>query len=210
MDDEVGRLACTFNEMLDRLEGSFQRQRRFTSDASHELRTPLSVILGEIDVVLERPRQISDYIDTLESVGVEAQRMRRLVHELLLLARADSDELKLEREPIDLADLLSVLVEQMQREAQEAKVTLQTDLPVSLPVFGDRDRLLELFINLLENTFFHAPGSQVIVQAQSEAEEILVMVTDTGPGIPKEYLPHLFERFYQIDQSRKRFASGAV
>lgn len=90
-EDEVSRLARTFNEMWDRLEGSFQR--RFTGDASHELRTPLAVIWGEIEVALERPRTPAEYAETLESVGVEAQRMSRLVNELLLLARADADEL---------------------------------------------------------------------------------------------------------------------
>jgi heavy metal sensor kinase len=208
-DDEVGRLAQTFNEMLDRLDGSFRRQRRFTADASHELRTPLSVIRGEIDIILERPRKETEYIETLESVGVEAQRMSRLVHELLLLARADTDEFRLEREKINLADLLCVLIEQMERQAQEAEVTLQIDLPTQLPVFGDRDRLLELFINLLENSFSHAPGSLVSVRALSNGENILVSITDTGPGIAKEHLPHLFDRFYRVDPSRKRSVSGS-
>jgi heavy metal sensor kinase len=209
MDDEVGRLAQTFNEMLDRLEESFRRQRRFTADASHELRTPLSVIRGEIDITLERPRKEADYVETLESVGVEAQRMSRLVHELLLLARADTDEFRLEQEKIDLADLLSVLTEQMERQAQEADVRLKTDLHSPLIVYGDRDRFLELFINLLENTFFYAPGSLVTVKAQSNGENIFVTITDTGPGIAKEHLPHLFDRFYRVDPSRKRSASGS-
>jgi heavy metal sensor kinase len=208
-DDEVGRLAQTFNEMLDRLEKSFQRQRRFTADASHELRTPLAVIRGEIDVGLERPRSAAEYVETLESVGAEARRMSRLVNELLLLARADAHELRLDYEKVDLADLLTLLVEQMQRPAQEAEVRLGADLPRSLPILGDRDRLLELFLNLLENALVHAPGSQVDVRAQPNGETIVVTISDTGPGIPEEHVPHLFERFYRADQVRGRSSGGS-
>jgi heavy metal sensor kinase len=208
-EDEVGRLARTFNEMLDRLEASFQRQRRFASDASHELRTPLAVIRGEIDVALERPRDRTDYVETLQSVDEEAQRMSRLVNDLLQLARADANELRLEFEQFDLADLLRLLVEKMQRQAQEAQVDLKTDLPASLPITGDRDRILELFVNLLENAIVHAPGSRVEVRAQTAGENIVVTITDTGPGIPEEHLPHLFERFYRVDQSRDRSRDGS-
>jgi heavy metal sensor kinase len=207
--DEVGRLTRTFNELLDRLEASFQRQRRFTSDASHELRTPLAVIGGEIEVTLERPRSQSEYIETLRSVQGEAQRMNRLVRELLQLARADAGELRLELEDLDLAELLRDLVEQMQRHAQEAGVRLEANLPASLPIYGDRDRLFELFINLFENAFVYAPGSAVMVRARSDNEDIFVSVKDTGPGIPAEHLPHLFERFYRVDQARRRSSNGS-
>ena len=208
-EDEVGRLARTFNEMLDRLEESFQRQRRFTGDASHELRTPLAVIRGEIEVALERPRTPAEYVETLESVGVEAQRMSRLVNELLLLARADADELQLEFEKVDLAELLRLLVDQMQRQAQEAGVSLTADLPLSLTIPGDRDRLLELFINLIENTLLYAPGSQVDVQVQSFGENVEVTITDSGPGIPEADLPHIFDRFYRVDRVRERSSRGS-
>jgi heavy metal sensor kinase len=208
-DDEVGRLAHTFNEMLVRLEESFLRQRRFTADASHELRTPLAVIRGEIDVALERPRSAEEYVETLEVVGMEAQRMSRLVNELLLLARADAEEIRLEYEQVDLADLLKLLLEQMQRPAKEAQVSLKADLPPSLPMIGDRDRLLELFINLVENGLIYAPASQMDVQARSAGENIVVTITDSGPGIPEEHLPHIFERFYRVDQARGQSSDGS-
>lgn len=207
--DEVSRLAGTFNQMLDRLQGSFRRQLRFTADASHELRTPLSIIRSEIDVTLEQLRAPGDYIDALESIGEETQRMSRLVNELLALARADVDELRLDIETVDLAELLQVLVEQMEHQAGAAGVEIKAELPPSLSIQGDRDRLLELFINLLENAFIHAPGSRVTATAAVEGADVVVRVADTGPGIPEADLPHIFERFYRADQARDRKGAGS-
>jgi len=135
--------------------------------------------------------------------------MSRLVNELLLLARADAEEIRLEYEQVDLADLLKLLLEQMQRPAKEAEVSLKADLPSSLPMIGDRDRLLELFINLVENSLIYAPASQVEVQARSAEENIVVTITDSGPGIPEEHLPHIFERFYRVDQARGQSSDGS-
>jgi heavy metal sensor kinase len=208
-DDEVGRLARTFNDMLARLDESFRRQRRFTADASHELRTPLAVIRGEVDVTLEQPRTPAEYEESLRSIGAEAERMSRLANELLLLARGDADELPLEQEEVDLADLLTILAEQIQGEARAANVTLATELPASLLVWGDRDRLLQLFINLLENAFTYAPDSRVTIQGRMDGDSVIMAVTDTGPGIPSAHLPHLFERFYRADKARSRANGGS-
>jgi heavy metal sensor kinase len=208
-DDEVGRLARTFDEMLARLDESFRRQRRFTADASHELRTPLAVVRGVVDVSLEQPRTPCEYAATLRSIGAETERMTRLVNELLLLARSDAAELVLEREAVDLADLLAVLVEQMQAEAEVAGVTLTTELPVPLRVWGDRDRLLQLFINLVDNGLTYAPGSHVNLRGEIGGGFVVIAVIDTGPGIPPEHLPHLFERFYRVDKARSRARGGS-
>lgn len=208
-DDEVGRLARTFDQMLARLDESFQRQRRFTADASHELRTPLAIIRGEVDVALERPRTSEDYVETLQSVGAEAERMSRLASNLLLLTRSDTAELTLNREQIDLADLLRVLIEQMQSQAETSNVTLKTDLPEQLIMQGDADRLLQLFVNLLENAFVYAPGSTVTVQGRQTLETIEIAIADTGPGIHPEHLSHLFERFYRVDKARSRKSGGS-
>ncbi len=207
-NDEVGQLASTFNEMLARLEESFHRQRRFTADASHELRTPLAVIRGEVDVTLERPRTQEAYVETLQSIGAEAQRMSRLVSELLLLARADSNELRLAYETVDLAELFQLLVSHLQTQAQAAGVRLKLDVPAPLTIPGDRDRLIQLFINLLENAFVHAPGSQVSIEARTIGKRVVITLVDTGPGIPPEHLPHVFDRFYRVDPGRERNKNG--
>lgn len=207
-DDEVGRLARTFDQMLARLDESFQRQRRFTADASHELRTPLAVIRGEVDVALERKRSATTYVEVLQSVGAEAERMSRLVSNLLQLTRSDTGEMTVEPERIDLANLLRVLLEQMTPQADAANVTLQTDLPDQLMLQGDADRLLQLFLNLLGNAFAYAPGSTVWVRARKTQGAVEIEVADTGPGIHPEHLPHLFERFYRVDKARSRFSGG--
>lgn len=207
--DEVGQLASTFNELLDRLEESFFRQRRFTADASHELRTPLSIIRGEVDVALERTRTQEEYIETLQSIGSEAQRMSRLVNELLLLARADTNELRLVCEKVDLADLLQLMAGHLQNQAEAAGVSLSVDVPAALTIAGDRDRLIQLFINLLENTFVHAPGSQATLTARTVGEQVEIIVADTGPGIPGEHLAHIFDRFYRVDPVRERASHGS-
>lgn len=208
-DDEVGRLARTFNEMLARLEASFRRQRRFTADASHELRTPLAIIRGEVDVTLERPRASTEYVKALGSIGSETERMTRLINELLLLARSDVAELQLELESLDLSELLAILAEQMQNEAEAASVELSIDLPTPLPVRGDRDRLLQLFINLLENGFIYAPGSHMMIRGRVAGDAVEIAVTDTGPGIAPEHHPVLFERFYRVDKARNRASGGS-
>jgi heavy metal sensor kinase len=200
--DEVGQLARTFNEMLDRLEESFQRQRRFTADASHELRTPLTVIQSEVEIALNHPRSQAEYMETLQSIGMEAQRMNRLANELLLLARADAHQMQLTYEKVDLVDLLKLLEEHMQNQAEISKVDLIEDLPSSLQIDGDRDRLTEMLINLLENIFYHAPGSKATICARLNKDQAEILLKDNGPGIGAEHLAHIFERFYRVDQVR--------
>lgn len=208
-NDEVGRLAQTFDQMLERLEQSFQRQRQFTSDASHELRTPLAIIRGVVDVTLEHPRPTAEYIATLRSVNEEAERMARLVGNLLWLSRRDQAKLPLNCEQLDLTTLLTVLLEQMHPQADAAQVQLQAELTEPLWLNGDPDRLLQLFINLLENAFAYAPGSQVKVGGSVQKDYLQIIVADTGPGIAAEHLPRLFERFYRVDKARSRVNGGS-
>jgi signal transduction histidine kinase len=173
------------------------------------LRTPLAIICGEVDVTLERPRTSPEYIEALGSIGGETERMMRLINELLMLARSDAAELQLDLESLDLAELLAILVEQMQHEAVAASVDLRVDLPTPLPVRGDRDRLLQLFINLLENGFIYAPGCRMVIRGRLDGDAVQIEVTDTGPGIAPEHLPFLFERFYRVDKARNRASGGS-
>lgn len=207
-DDEVGRLAATFDQMLGRLDESFRNQQRFVSDASHELRTPLAIIRGEVDVALENPRQPDEYIASLATIGTEAERMGRLVHDLLLLAQTDKTELPLVYEQNDLADLLSVLVETIDARTVAVAIKVDLDLPSTMPIWGDSDRLIQLFLNLLDNVLIYAPGSQVSIKGRLANGQAIVSIADTGPGIAAEHLPHLFERFYRVDQSRARGSGG--
>lgn len=204
-NDEVGRLAITFDQMLARLEDAFERQKRFIADASHEMRTPLTILKGDVEVALNRPRTASEYRETLEMINQTADRMNALVEELLLLARADNDQYPLHLQPLDLSEVLTDLVAKLQTRANNKNVELCLDTPLNLPMAGDRDKLTRLFINLVDNAIKYSPaGASVRVTAAVRADYACVMVADTGSGIPAEHLPHLFERFYRVDKARSR------
>ncbi len=209
-DDEVGRLAQTFDALLTRLDEAFRRQRQFTADASHELRTPLAIIKGDIGVTLERRRSADEYEQLLGGLDEEVDRLTRLVEDLLLLARADAGQPLLEREPVELVSLLCVVTDQVRALAAANAVTLAVHVPASLPVNGDTDKLLRLFLNLLDNAIkYTPPGGQVILRASQQAEQAQVEVVDSGPGIPPEQVAQIFERFYRADASRTRASGGA-
>lgn len=208
-DDEVGRLATTFDQMLERLDESFRNQQRFVSDASHELRTPLAIIRGEVDVVLEKPRQPDEYIDSLEAIGAEASRMGRLVHDLLLLAQTDRAELPLNVEENDLADMLHVLVETIEPRAAAAGVTIDLALPSAMPVWGDCDRLIQLFLNLLDNALIYAPDSHIAISGHWSEQQATIQIADSGPGIAPDHIARVFERFYRVDKARSRDNGGS-
>lgn len=208
-DDEVGRLARTFDSMLARLEAAFEREKQFTQDAAHELRTPLTIMKGTIDVALSRPREARDYRAALAEVGTQADRLIHLAESLLVLARAESAKPDLNLEPLDLAVLINGLVEEVQPLAEARGVTVRYSGPRTLPLRGDQDRLLRLFLNLLDNAIKHTPeGGNVTIEATPGGGVVEVAVKDTGPGIPPEHLPHIFERFYRVDKARSRSEGG--
>jgi heavy metal sensor kinase len=209
-NDEVGRLAATFDRMLDRLQAAFQRQRQFTADASHELRTPLAMIASQLDLALERPRTTDEYRAVLASLREDTSRLSRLTSQLLSLARSDAGEQILELEPLDLATITEEVVATMRPLAQAATVDLTQHAGAGLLVNGDQTRLTQLLVNLIDNAIkYTPPGGRVSVSARQEGEWAVVTVTDTGQGIAAEHLPHLFERFYRADPSRSRQAGGS-
>jgi heavy metal sensor kinase len=204
-DDELGRLAATFDGMLDRLERAFQRQRQFTADASHELRTPLALMTSQVEVALGRPRPAAEYRRVLASVHEDARRMTQLVAQLLTLARADAGEEITVREPLDLAELIVDLVAALEPLAEARGVSLRTGPIVSAVVAGDQTRLTQLLVNLVDNAVkYTASGGEVVVALASEFGAAVVRVDDTGVGIAPEHLPHIFERFYRTDKARGR------
>lgn len=204
-DDEVGRLATTFDQMLARLEDAFERQKRFIADASHEMRTPLTILKGDVEVALNRPRTAEEYRETLEMVGETTDRLTTLVQELFLLARADNNQYPLELEAFNLAELLAKRVAQLKPHALKKKINLQLQTPTCLPVKADPDKLARLFLNLIDNAIkYSGPGTVVTITATIRVGQACVTVNDTGPGIPPEHLPHLFERFYRIDKARSQ------
>ena len=208
-NDEVGRLAETFDAMLDRIEGAFERERRFTADASHELRTPLTSLKGRIDVTLSSPRSRQEYQETLRGLDEGVERLIRLTNELLFLARLDQRQVSSPPEEVDLSNLLSAVVEQIRPLAEARDLTLTEEVPSGILAPGNPDHLIRLFLNLVDNASkYTRPGGRVTVQAESNTTQASVRISDTGPGIPKEHLEHLFERFYRVDEARSRDSGG--
>ena len=209
--DEVGRLAETFNLMLDRLELLFKSQQRFIADISHELRTPLTTIRGNVDLL---QRMGGSDPASLDAIRSESDRMIRLVGDLLLLAQADAG-LPMQREPVAIDRLASEVVRQLQVIAGNVNVTLHTASTEGVGVRGDTDRLRQLLLNLVDNAIKYTPaGGQVQVRVSAQDGWARVDVADSGPGIPPEHLqpgpngtPLIFERFYRVEKSRARLAA---
>jgi len=206
-EDEVSRLASTFNNMLARLENGFKRERQFTADASHELRTPLAAMQAILSVVREGERPVSEYHQALDDLADETNRMRGLVEDLLSLARGE-DGLALHSETLDLSAILSDVADSLHPLAQAKGLTLTTQLPSRLSITGDMDALIRLFVNLLDNSIKYTEKGGITVSAQVETEHVLVEISDTGVGIPKEHLSRIFERFYRVESARSSAGTG--
>jgi two-component system heavy metal sensor histidine kinase CusS len=207
---ELASLANTFNQMLDRLEGSFERISRFSADIAHDLRTPVNNIRGEAEVALARARTADEYRDVIESCLEEAVRLSDLIGDLLFLARAESPLPHLRRERIDVGNLLEGVREYYEGLAAEGGITLATRVGADT-VLAELDRTLmqRAVGNLVSNGLAHTPpGGAVTLGATADSLTICIDVTDTGDGIPAEALPRVFDRFFRVDSSRSQNLGG--
>ena len=209
VDDEIGRLAATFNEMIAKVENSFQQIKRFTADASHELKTPLTILRGEIEVGLKRLRTPEEYQKILASNLEEVKHMSRMVEDLLTLARADMGALELRKEVVDLGGLVREVWEEVRLWAEDKGVELLFQEDGEARVMGDRGRLRQLALNLIDNAIKYTPsGGRVELRVVRDGDEVTFSVADTGEGIPPEDLQRIFERFYRVDKARSRQRGG--
>ncbi|HJX36570.1 MAG TPA: ATP-binding protein [Dehalococcoidales bacterium] len=209
-DDELGRLASTLNEMIGRLEESFNRQRQFTADASHELRTPLAIMQAEATLALSKERSPDDYRKSLETISQESDYMSSVIGKLLFLARSDAGKEQLSFEDVELKGLITGLASNIEALAQDKGIKFVVDAKEELTVNGDKVKLRQLFINILENAVRYTPiAGQISVSLVQKDANAVVAIADTGIGIPPEHLPHIFERFYRVDKARAR-ADGGV
>ena len=200
-NDEIGNLVGSFNQTLERLEALFTSQQRLLADVSHELRTPLTVIKGNADL-MRRMKSLDE--ESLTSIDQEAGRLTRLVGGLLLLAQAESGKLALNMKRVEL-DLLVTEVFQEMTILAGNKVHIRLNEIDQAYVNGDRDRLKQVFINLVANAVQYTPmGGDVFLSLKRVGEQARIICRDTGPGIPAEDLPHIFERFYRAEKSRTR------
>jgi len=203
-DSELGRLAAVLNRTFARLEAAFAQQQQFTADASHELRTPLAVIISEAQTTLARERNAAEYRETVETCLGAAQQMRRLAQSLLELARYDAGQEPLARQPFDLAERARACVARLRPLARERGLEIHCDLAPT-PACGDAERVDQVITNLLTNAIhYNRQGGEVRVSTLAQAGAAVLTVSDTGPGIAPEDMPHVFERFYRADKSRGR------
>lgn len=203
-ESELGRLAAVLNSTFARLESSFAQQQQFTADASHELRTPIAVIIAEAQMALARERAAGEYRGSLETCLDAAQQMRRLAGSLLELARYDGGQESIDRQPLDLAELVRSCVDLITPLARERGLSVSAELSTAR-VSGDADRLMQVVTNLLTNAIaYNRPGGTIRVATRPMAGAAVVEVADSGIGISAEDLPHVFERFYRVEKARSR------
>jgi len=209
-DREIRGLMRTLNKMFGGLESSIQAQKRFTADASHELRIPLTILRGEIEVALLRPRRPKEYAEVLHQQLDIIDRMQRIVDGLLELARADAGLLELAHDEVDLSLLVEEVGQHHLTVLSSKDVHLDMQVVDGLTVIGDEHRLSRVLFNLMNNAYKHAPSnSSLSLKAFASSDEAVIEVCDMGPGIAPEHLKHIFDRFYRSDEARTREAGGA-
>ena len=209
-EDEMGKLAGTLNWMIARLDSAFRKQRQFAADASHELRTPLAIIQAESSLALDKKRTQSEYRKSLELVSQEVAYMGEIIGKLLLLARSDAAEGPVNFQEINVKDLLKELSSDLASLAQEKGLVFTFGQLDDLTVKGDRVKLRQLFLNLLDNAIRYTPsGGAVSGSLVRKNGNAFVTICDTGVGIPAEHLPFVFDRFYRVDKARSQDDGGS-
>jgi two-component system, OmpR family, sensor kinase len=204
-DDEVGELIDAFNQTLSRLEKLFTSQRRFLADVSHELRTPLTVIKGNVGL-MRKIKTLDE--ESLSGIEAEVDRLTRLVGDLLLLAQAESGRMPLDQSQVELDTILLEVFQQARTLASERLTVTLSEID-QVQITGDRDRLKQVLLNIAGNAVQYTPtGGRVILSMRVVNERVQIVISDNGPGIPAADLPHIFERFYRSEKSRKRSAMG--
>ena len=205
-NDELGQLATIFNDLLDRLDRSFDRQRRFIADASHELRTPLAILRGEAEVALSQPgRSAEDYLESLRILHDETARLTKIVEDLFTLTRADSGQYPLSVENVYLEEVVADCAHSVRTLAREKNIELGVDASSECLVRGDSALLRRMILNLLDNAIkYTADGGRVDIACVATSTGFEVHIKDTAPGIPRELQSRIFERFFRADPARSR------
>lgn len=208
--DELYRLSATINELLDRLQEAFHREKQFTSDASHELRTPLAVVKGTLDVLVRRPRDVAHYENRIRYCLDELNRMARLIDQLLLLARYESGKASSSIVRMELLPLLEMLRARMEPLAIARNISLKIESVSSGKIEADPAMLEMMLENILSNAIkYSREGTTVEISARFDSGQPVCVITDHGIGIPEEKLQLIFERFYRVDESRSSSTGGS-
>lgn len=207
--DELANLAVSFNQMASKLDETEAMRRQLIGDVAHELRTPLSTIKASMEGFIDGV--LSAEVETYHQVYREADRMQRLVHDLQELSRVEAGAYELNRRPLRVTELVEAVQARLAHQFEEKGVQLEVDIQSGLPPFRvDEGRMEQVFINLVGNALqYTPPGGNVRIIAQYDKNEVTISIIDSGIGISKEHLPHIFTRFYRVDKSRSRAGGGS-
>ena len=208
--DELERLSLALNNMIRRLDESFEYTQRFLADASHELRTPLTILQAELEGMIGKTETGAEVRELAGSALEEVERLRNIVEGLFALNRLDAGEALNKSEPFDLRELVTSTADQMSLLAEDKRISITCDAPEKLIIEGDRARLKQVTVNLLDNAVKYTPeGGRIHVRITARGKNALLEVADNGIGIPSEAVPHVFDRFYRVDKARSRQFGGA-
>jgi heavy metal sensor kinase len=207
--DEPDQVAMAFNETLERLEASVAEMRQFSAALAHELRAPLAALRGGIETTLLHPRTPDEYQRGLVSQLEDIDKLSRMVSQLLTLARAESGEIQLARDRVDLSALAQSIVSQLETVAEAKGLTMVCDAPAPVHVTGDLGWIERLVLNLLDNAIKFTPsGGRLTLSVEERAGHAALVMRDTGIGVPAADLPRIFERFYRADSARSPQTEG--
>lgn len=209
-NDEMGRLSETLNQMISRLENSFAQVKQFTSDASHELKTPLTILRGELELALTKPKSANEYIRIIASSLDEVIRLTNVVESLLELSRADMGQIKISFEERSLSRLLREICDDAEILSEQKHIELTAEIEPNVFCQFDSVRLHQAILNVVENAIKYTQNNgKILITLRSDPQTAIINVKDTGMGIPEEQLPHIFDRFFRVDKSRSGKLAGS-
>ncbi len=208
-NDEVGKLSLTFNQMLERLEQAFIREKQFSADVSHELRTPVAVVMAQAEDALHGEKTPEQQADALKQIVVISKKMSKIISQMLTLTKSTNNQLILNKEPFDLTVTIDDIVSEMQHFASDYGVTIEYQQTEKVEIKADHMMLTQLLINLISNACkYNTIGGQVWVHTSTTRQAVRIVVRDNGVGMAADELPHIFDRFYRIEKAHSGDGSG--
>lgn len=208
-DDEIGQLATSFNELLDRLESSFVRERQFIGDVAHELKTPIATMKSSIEVALTKKRNVDEYQQTLKDMLLDIDNLTSTLMDVLDLAWTEAHADKKFTKKVNISDLLEELVEIASNMTGEKNLEVHFEIEPNITIFGEREKLARAFLNLIDNAIkYNKKKGTVAISLKTHDDHAVLQVKDSGVGIPKKDLQNIFDRFYRSDNVTKTAGSG--
>jgi len=208
-EDEVGKLAVIFDEMLDKLEDSIKKEKQFASDASHELRTPISIITAQTEEVLRGKREIKEYKEAIETVRDESKKMSHIISQLLMIYRSDEGRYKFNFEILNLNMIIEDIINEFQDAAMASGLSITFKAKEEIKIKADQTLITRLFINIIDNAIKYTKrNGKINIELNRMDNFSVTVIDDTGIGISEKDIPHIFDRLYQVDKSREDRGSG--